>query len=70
VLHSVMAVDPQPPVAEKQDLQRLTELVDQGFYDQPEAKELTQRLTTVLGEQHPQLLRLQRSIKRQKALQG
>lgn len=28
VLRSVMAVDPQPPVAERQDLQRLTEWVD------------------------------------------
>jgi predicted ATP-binding protein involved in virulence len=70
VLHSVMAVDPQPPVAEKQDLQRLTELVDQGLYDQPEARELTQRLTSALGEQHPQLQRLQRSIKRQQVLKG
>lgn len=70
VMHSVMDVDPQPPVAERKDLQRLTELVDQGMYDEPEAKELTQRLTAALGEQHPQLQRLQRSIKRQKALQG
>ncbi|MCE5364133.1 retron Ec78 anti-phage system effector ATPase PtuA [Pseudomonas anguilliseptica] len=68
VLQSVMLVDPQPPIAEKSDLQRLTELVDQGFYDRPEAVELMQRLLTVLSEQHPQLLRLQRSIRRQKAL--
>lgn len=70
VLHSVMAVDPQPPVVEKQDLQRLTELVDQGLYDQPEATQLMQRLTSALGEQHPQLQRLQRSIKRQQVLKG
>lgn len=70
VLHSVMLVDPQPPVAEKQDLQRLTELVDQGLYDQPAAVELMQRLTAALGEQHPQLQRLQRSIKRQQVLKG
>jgi predicted ATP-binding protein involved in virulence len=70
VMHSVMDVDPQPPVAEKQDLRRLTELVDQGLYDQPAAMELMQRLTAALGEQHPQLQRLQRSIKRQQVLKG
>ncbi len=70
VLHSVMAVDPQPPVAERPDLQRLTELVDQGLYDQPEATALRQRLNTSLGEQHPQLQRLQRSMKRQQVLKG
>lgn len=68
VLHSVMMVDPQPPVSEKADLQRLTEWVDQGKYQTPEAKQLMQSLSTALGEQHPQLLRLQRSIQRQEAL--
>lgn len=70
VMHSVMQVDPQPPVLEKQDLQRLTELVDQGDYAGAEALELTQRLNALLGEQHPQLQRLQRSIQRQKALKA
>lgn len=70
VLHSVMLVDPQPPIAEKADLQRLTELVDQGLHDQLEATQLMHKLLIVLGEQHPQLLRLQRSIQRQKALKG
>lgn len=70
VLHSVMAVDPQPPVDEKQQLQRLTELVDQGLHEQLEAIELTKTLSATLGEQHPQLQRLQRSIQRQKALKG
>ncbi|NHN77205.1 AAA family ATPase [Azotobacter chroococcum] len=70
VLHSVMLVDPQPPVAEKPDLQHLTELVDQGRYDEPEALHLMQKLLTALGEQHPQLQRLQRSIQRQRALKG
>lgn len=68
VLHSVMLVDPQPPVAEKKMLQRLTELVDQGLYHGDEAQELIQNLNAALGEQHPQLERLQRSIKRQEAL--
>lgn len=68
VLHSVMKVDPQPPVSEKADLQRLTEWVDQGNYQSTEAVQLMQSLITVLGEQHPQLQRLRRSIQRQEAL--
>lgn len=68
VLHSVMLVDPQPPVAEKADLQRLTELVDQGLYRDPEAAQLLQSLTASLGERHPQLLRIRRSILRYEAL--
>ncbi len=70
VLHSVMQVDPMPPVAEKPALQRLTELVDQGQYDQPEALGLMQQLQGALGESHPQLQRLQRSIQRQRVLKG
>lgn len=70
VMHSVMQVDPQPPVQEKQDLQRLTELVDQGNYTSEEAQQLTQKLNAGLGAQHPQLQRLQRSIQRQKAMKA
>lgn len=70
VLHSVMMVDPQPPVSEKADLQRLTEWVDQGNYKSADATQLLQNLTTALGEQHPQLQRLRRSIQRQEALKG
>ena len=68
VMQSVMFVDPQPPVPEKMDLQRLTSLVDQGDYESGEAKRLTAALNTALGEQHPQLQRLQRSIQRQRIL--
>lgn len=68
VLHSVMMVDPQPPVSEKADLQRLTEWVDQGNYQRSEATQLMQRLIAALGAQHPQLQRLKRSIQRQEAL--
>lgn len=68
VLHSVMMVDPQPPISEKAELQRLTEWVDQGSYDNDQAKQLMQHLNSVLGEHHPQLQRLRRSIQRQKAL--
>lgn len=68
VLHSVMMVNPQPPVDELQDIQRLTEMVDQGEYHSDEAKRLIQTLINLLGNQHPQLQRLQRSIQRQEAL--
>lgn len=68
VLQSVMMVDPQPPVMEKVDLQKLTEMVDTGGYKSKEAKKLMAYLTSALGSQHPQLQRLQRSIKRQEAL--
>ena len=57
-------------VKEKADLLRLTEWVDQGLYDQPEAVALYQQLAASLGEQHPQLQRLQRSRLRQKALKS
>lgn len=70
VLHSVMMVDPQPPVAEKKDLQRLTELVDQGHFQDEEAQTLMAALQQTLGETHPQILRLQRSIERQTRLQS
>jgi predicted ATP-binding protein involved in virulence len=68
VLHSVMMVDPQPPVLEKPDLQRLTELVDQGAYKSEEAQSLMQTLRVALGVRHPQLQRLQRNIERQDVL--
>jgi predicted ATP-binding protein involved in virulence len=68
VMHAVMHVDPQPPVSEKPKLQRLTELVDQGRYESNEAVRLRAELLDLLGEAHPQLQRIQRSIARQKTL--
>lgn len=68
VLQGVMLVDPQPPIPEKAALHDLTSLVEQGFYDEPEAMLLMTSLNQILGEKHPQLLRLQRSILRQRAL--
>lgn len=65
VLQSVMLVNPQPPVDEKNDLDRLTNLVDQGYYESDEAKDLFRRLEQALGSGHSQLLRLQRSVSRQ-----
>ncbi|MDC0726920.1 AAA family ATPase [Phytobacter diazotrophicus] len=68
VLQTVMQVDPQPPIKEKEHLQRLTELVDQGQSDKDEARKLMKELIKSLGDQHPQLQRLQRSIERQQRL--
>ncbi|HED0324314.1 TPA: hypothetical protein R4H53_003140 [Salmonella enterica subsp. enterica serovar Newport] len=70
MLQNVMGVDPQPPVKEKADLQKLTAWVDQGKYDEPEAQQLMAALQAALGDQHPQLQRLQRSIARQNMLKG
>lgn len=69
VMQSVMMVDPQPPVREKADLQKLTEWVDQGNYQSPQAVQLMDELVRTLGIQHPQLQKLQRSIRRQKAFE-
>lgn len=68
VLQSLMGVDPQPPIEEKQDLQKLTELVDKGRYAEAETIRLMDKLSTLLGAEHPQLLKLKRSINRQEAL--
>ncbi len=68
VMHSVMLVDPQPPIEEKQKLDRLTELVDQGYWTKPEAKTLLEQLTQVLGPENARLQQLLRSIQRQTLL--
>ncbi len=65
IMQSVMHVDPQPPIPEKEKLDKLTELVDQGAYESKEAFTLLQHLSSALGEGHPQLQRLRRSIARQ-----
>lgn len=70
VLQSVMMVDPQPPVSERAELRRLTELVDQGQFNTTEAQALLRFLSEALNERHPQLQRLQRSIRRQTALRS
>jgi predicted ATP-binding protein involved in virulence len=70
VLQTIMHVDPQPPVPEKSKLERLTALIDQGLYQTQEAVDLLSELKTVLSETHPQLQKLQRSIKRQEILKA
>ncbi|MGO1618189.1 MAG: AAA family ATPase [Oceanisphaera sp.] len=68
VLETIMLVAPYPPIAERKNLDRLVELVDQGDYQETEAHSLFEQLTASLGSSHPALVRLQRSIQRQEAL--
>ena len=68
VLQAIMEVDPQPPVPEREQLERLTTLVESGNYQSGEATLLLQQLRERLSSHHPQLQRLERSIRRQEAL--
>jgi predicted ATP-binding protein involved in virulence len=70
VLQAIMHVDPQPPVPEKDLLDELTSLVDQGEYQSSRALELLAELKQKLNDQHPQILKIERSIRRQKVLKG
>jgi phage/plasmid primase-like uncharacterized protein len=70
VMHSVMLVNPQPPIEERQKIDRLTALVDQGYWATEEARLLLQELTEALGAENARLQQLLRSIQRQKMLQG
>ena len=70
VLQAIMHVDPQPPVPEKNLLDELTSLVDQGEYQSARTKELLTDLKKKLNDQHPQILKIERSIRRQEALKG
>lgn len=68
VMHSVMLVNPQPPIHEARELNRLTALVDQGLWEQPEALALMAKLQQTLGPDNARLQLLQRSIQRQTLL--
>ena len=68
VLQAIMHVDPQPPVPEKALLNELTSLVDQGEYQSQRAEQLLSDLKQTLNDQHPQILKIERSIRRQEAL--
>lgn len=68
VLHAIMHVNPQPPVPEKALLDELTSLVDQGEYESAHAQKLLGNLKKALNKQHPQIQRIERSIRRQEAL--
>jgi predicted ATP-binding protein involved in virulence len=68
VLQAIMHVDPQPPVPEKHLLDELTSLVDQGEYQSPRATKLLAELKQKLNDQHPQIVKIERSIRRQEVL--
>lgn len=70
VLQAIMHVDPQPPVPEKHLLDELTSLVDQGEYQSIRAKALLLELKQNLNDQHPQILKIERSVRRQEVLKG
>jgi predicted ATP-binding protein involved in virulence len=70
VLQAIMQVDPQPPVPEKRLLDELTSLVDQGEYLSSRATELLANLKQKLNDQHPQILKIERSIRRQEAFKA
>ncbi len=65
VLHEIMEVDPRPPIKERNDLNKLTILVDSGQYNTKEAISLLGSLKSDLGENHEAIRRIERSIKRQ-----
>ncbi|MCB1673178.1 MAG: AAA family ATPase [Pseudomonadales bacterium] len=70
VLQAIMQVDPQPPVPEKRLLDELTSLVDQCEYQSSRATELLANLKQKLSNQHPQILKIERSIRRQEAFKA
>lgn len=70
VLQAIMHVDPQPPVPEKELLDELTSLVDQGEYQSQRANGLLAELKEKLDGQHPQILKIERSIRRQEAFKA
>lgn len=70
VLQAIMHVDPQPPVPEKGLLDELTSLVEQGEYESTRALELLTELKHKLNDQHPQILKIERSIRRQEAFKA
>ena len=69
VLQAVLQVHPQPPVPEKALLEELTELVDQGHFRSECACELIDILKQRINPRHPQIQKIERSIRRQELLQ-
>ena len=65
VLHTVMNVNPRPPIPERQDLDELTRLVDSGLYNDPKVREVLDKVTIELGENAEAVKRIKRSIERQ-----
>lgn len=70
VLQAVMAVSPEPSVAESQELSEYLALVEQGNWRSNKAVALRKKLVAALGEDHPLLIRANMTIRRREALQG
>lgn len=66
VLHTLMGVNPRPPIAEREELNLLNSLVDNGLYEKYEAKQLLEKLSKVLGDHHEAILHIKQNIQRQK----
>ncbi|WP_413662102.1 AAA family ATPase [Microbulbifer sp. CNSA002] len=68
VMQAIMGVDPIPPIPEKSLLDELTQLVDSGEYFGDRAQALLSEVKGALSDAHPQVQRIERSIRRQEAL--
>lgn len=68
VMEAVMHVNPQPPIPERQLLNEITSLVDQGNFESSYVQEKLPILKHALSDKHPQILKIERSIRRQKVL--
>lgn len=68
VMYRIQGVNPRPPIAERQDLERLTCLIDSGLYETEETKLLLNELIQKLGEHNEAIIRINRSIERQKKI--
>ncbi len=68
VMQAIMGVNPQPPVPERDALEELTELVDQGEFESTRVMQLFNSLESSLSPTHPQLQRIRRSIDIKKVL--
>lgn len=68
LLERVMNVDSRPPVLEVQKYREYIKLVDSGNYGTPEALTLRKELEELLGVEHDDLIKADRSIRRQEFL--
>lgn len=68
VMYRVQGVNPRPPIDERVDLEKLTILVDGGHYETEETKSLLNELIQKLGKHNEAIIRINRSIERQKKI--
>ncbi|TMP72739.1 hypothetical protein CWB76_01965 [Pseudoalteromonas sp. S1609] len=68
LLERVMNVDSRPPIPQVVKFREYMKFVDSGAYNTEDALKLRSELESLLGEEHPDLLKADRSIKRQEFL--